>query len=309
MKALVLLMTVATLALGGCSFDKNSNPEDKVKAENTAYLREKYSRVTGEYYGTLKNVRGKVQMVRLIVTTFDVPNGTDSRGQENVTPTLNSRIAFESTVKPDVVLNKVSYRDDTIPPQINMTSEAKDTLNPDGVTAQLEVHGDHLIGTINSSGSTLGTANLKLLTRETSGPEAGFSEAENRRIIRVMEPIVGDYIGMVSTKKCSGRFDDFWINVQISVGSKPDPRYPTQNRQIPTLIGVLSWRHIPGADEPILNIDYQAETDSLTMVSNSSTGGGNRDDILIRGTLVDGVIEGSYRGSDFKTCPMKLKKQ
>ncbi|RYZ69454.1 MAG: hypothetical protein EOP09_07655, partial [Proteobacteria bacterium] len=133
MNALKLLFIAsAAFTISACSFDKNTNSDNKVNAENYLYLRNKYVQVAGKYSGTINLSGGSSSPIEITYTIVDVASGTNSRGQTLLIPSLVSRVAFSAD--PDVLLNKVDYRDDTVPPEILMTSAAGDANNPSNMT-------------------------------------------------------------------------------------------------------------------------------------------------------------------------------
>ena len=311
MNVLKLLYTASVaLALSACSFDKNSSSDSKVNAENYAYLKGKYLQITGTYGGTLTLRNGaSASGIELALTTVDVASGTNSRGQTLLIPALVARIGLSADQ--DVILNKVDYRDDTVPPEILMTSSAGELTNPQNMTARFEVQGTDLVGTVSRSGRLIGNARLALLSRESTGPAEGDQEAANERVRRALAPVVGSYEGQVVPPRGSGNTEPFFITIDVSISSKPDSRFPAENRQIPTLIGIFKRRNnIPGNLGTRLAISYlpDGNPQKLSMVTDGSVQNANPEQISIMATFDSGTIEGTFIGYDNQSYPMTLKR-
>lgn len=313
MNALKLLFIAsAAFAISGCSFDKNDNSDSKVNAENYAYLKGKYVQVAGLYRGNVMLTNGSpAPAIEIALTTVDVASGTNSRGQTLLIPALVARVAFSAD--PDVVLNKVDYRDDTVPPELLMTSAAADASNPQNMTARFEVQGTDLVGTVSRSGRVVGSARLVLISRENSGPASGDQEAENERVRRALAPVVGTYYGSVTPPRTGGsKTEKFWINVDITISSKKDPRFPAENRQIPTLAGRVRRQNAgPGDLGTKVSISYLPEANPpiIYMVADGSVDGTNPEPISVSARFVGDVIEGTFQGYDGRNYPMKIERQ
>lgn len=308
MKILQLFfLTVATLLIAACAFDKKSSPEDRKTAEDYLYLQNKYSQVTGVYSGYLVTSEGTTQQMRLTLITVDVPNGTNTRGESKLKPELRARFSFESTAKADVLLDKVDYLDSMTPPQLLITSTPAGGVNPEAVSAQLDVFGQMLQGDVKIAGRRLGTVRLTLQTRDTSGPGADDRTEENLRLIRIFKQIEGLYAGEVTVPSKFGR--PFTVTVNLTVESKTDA---SGKKQTPTLAGVFHRDLVDYTTQVVLVVDYTPELNppTITMIGVSSTtcsGGFER--VNISATIQNGVIQGEFQGFDRNRYPIRLEKK
>jgi hypothetical protein len=306
-----LFIASAALLISACAFDKNSNPSDRKAAEDYAYLKEKHSHVTGVYEGSFKTTDGGNQILKVTLTSIDVPAGTNERGENKIKRELRARFSFESTAKPDVLLDKVDYLEETNPPQIIFASTPNAATNPDLVSATLNIYGDTLQGTVVSGARTLGTANLKLVTRDTDAPGAGDQNEENLRLIRLYTPLTGTYSGIIAPPSNQGSKTE--VIVEINVGWKNDPRYPAEDRKIPTLIGLYRRALDPDKSNTLLSIQYLPDSRPLPTITISSVGStvpnGHYEVLSIYATVKNNVIEGTYQGASFKPYKIRLEKQ
>ncbi len=288
------LITFATLTLAACAFDKNSNTDTQSEIENRNTLNEKYSHVIGVYRGTVSSGSG-VQNVELSFYTVDVKVGETSSGQPKFQPALMTRYRLLDNVVDDIVMVATYLPENT--GQIFMSN--KD--NTFGISGTLR--GETITGNVTRNGGQWGTLNVSLISRESSTPNDANDRAErNDRLMKIYEPIVGQYLGNVVPPVKQGQAFAIEVNITIdqvkdkdgfyAPALKADYKPAGQNDR--NLALSLDVDYKPDANPPYMSLVSQAKNDySVTMA----------------GTISNGVFHGIFTNKFAIQATVTLKKQ
>jgi hypothetical protein len=309
MKALkFLFIFLATLNLAACAFDKNSNVDDKREAEDTAFLREKFDRISGLYHGAVNSTSGP-QEVDLTIYRVDVPNGTNSRGDVVSKPALRARYRRTDTVTTDVILI-AKYLDSAVPARLSITNVGESDKDPQSISLDLTVYGETLVGNVVTGAGLLGDVTFKLIDRNAKGPAQDDSVAENKRREAIFRPVLGIYEGdIIPDDHRAGGYNGATVTLQI------DKRKDETTGKYFSILRARfhpSYENVSESADLFMDVDYSPAnippriTLSATSWVQDKTG--TVPNYVFDGNIENGVITATFTGNGFNgTAILKRK--
>lgn len=277
-----ILLTLITLFLAACAFDKNSNPDVQSELEDNAALESKFSRVTGVYHGTINTAVG-LQQVELSFYPYYKKVGQNSKGEDKYKPELRARYRRIDTVVDDVILSVGYYEETSKLVMTNVAENAGTVLSLNGDLIGGVIHAD-----VAQNNVPLGALKAELVSREYATPNPNDQAEKNDRLRKLYDTIKGTYIGKVKPAPREGA--PFIISVRISyvdrtfVGAK-DP--------VPVLEAYYTRADSNDrSKETKLVVNYKPDTNPPSI----SMDEGQTGTVSITGTISRGLITGIYSG-------------
>ncbi|WP_413288590.1 hypothetical protein [Bdellovibrio sp. HCB337] len=281
MKALrYLFLTLMTLSLAACAFDKNSNTDVQRELEDNAALEAKFARVTGKYVGTI-NTGAEPQQVELSFYPYYKKIGQNSNGEDKYKPELRARYRLLNTVVQDVILSVGYYE------QVNKL--VMTTLNenaPTVISINGEIMGTSITADVAKNNVPFGTLNAELASRQYSAPSPNDGAEYNDRLRKLYDTIKGTYAGKVTPSPREGA--PFEISVRLTY---VDRQSPGSAALAPVLEAY--YRRVDDRDrskEAKLVVTYIPETNQISMDA------GGTGEVSIVGDIRQNVIRGTYSG-------------
>ncbi|MGZ3795607.1 MAG: hypothetical protein ACXVB1_04545 [Pseudobdellovibrionaceae bacterium] len=270
----------AVLCLSACAFDKSSNEDTQAEIENRNLLYEKYNRIIGVYHGQLTSGSSE-QQVELSFYTIEVKIGDTSRGQPKFLPALMVRYRLLDNVVDDILMTA------TYLPENNGEIFMSNKDNTFGFSGRL--NDKDLSGDVTKNGGQWGFLKASLFSHGSSAPNDANDRAErNARLMKIYEPIVGQYLGKVVPPPQQGQAFAIEVNITIDQVKDKDGFY----------VPALKADYKPAGQNDrnlalFLDIDYKSDTNPpyMSLVSQQAKGDYS---VTMAGTLVHGVFRGTF---------------
>lgn len=280
-------LTLTTLSLVACAFDKNSNTDNQRELEDNAALLEKFSRVTG-LYSTVTTKSG-VQQVEISFYPYFKKIGENTNGEDKYKPELRARYRRLDTVVADVIMSVRFYEETSQILMSNVDDKAGTILNVDA-----RLIGDTITGNISQNSVPLGQLKVRLVTRQYSIPNPNDQAEFNARLRKHYDSITGTYEGVVKPAPRDGAAFAIRIKLRHIDRTIDDDQGP-----VPVL--EASFYRLDNIDlgkEIVLRGDYQSDAKPLPRISMNYTNAKDEkaNTISIAGTISQGLITGIYKG-------------
>lgn len=198
--SLRMIAVLSAAALVGCAFGNSTDEQTKQELEDREKLLVNYSRVVGNYSGTIYT-NGKTIPLEVSVSTVDEENGKNSKGETKFIPVLKLRYRQMDTVRPDIIMNARYISENG---SLSAAEGTDPTAGSTSTTIRGAVSGEMFTGSIYKSTGKLGDFDLTRISITPSSPLENPEVDYQNRLRALYNSITGKYDGTL-TSTISGK--------------------------------------------------------------------------------------------------------